>query len=150
MTDLPRQPRTRGPLHPVTRIGRVLQQLRSFTSLHASELDGLASELEAAGQNELAARLRVFQGLHSQEASLIVDELTDVQGDLDREGDPSAPDPVGAHCIAPAGGEAPTLDPASVDPAASSPKRARWLAEQARQAEEARRPRSRRDVLGLG
>src|SRR5215217_7799494 len=79
-------------MHPVTRIERVLQQLRSFTTLHAAELDGLAAEFAAAGQAELAARLRVFQGLHTQEAALIVDELTDVQAELDREDDlPSPP-----------------------------------------------------------
>jgi hypothetical protein len=75
----------RGPLHPATRIGRVLQQIRSFTTLHASELEGLASELAAAGQDELAARLRVFQGLHTQEAGMILDELADVQAELDRD-----------------------------------------------------------------
>jgi hypothetical protein len=186
-------------MHPVTRLGRVLQQVRSFTSLHASELEGLAAELEAAGQGELAARLRVFQGLHSQEAGLILDELADVRAEMDREmpltprpplpcageGEPRRSsgaergegEPVGASLAAPAGGEtaaremvgglretlgeereiaggaspAPTGGEASlVDPAANSPKRARWLAEQARQAEEARRPRSRRDLFTRG
>jgi hypothetical protein len=75
----------RGPLHPVARLGRVLQQVRSFTTLHAAELEGVAAELDAAGQGELAARLRIFRDLHGQEASLILDELADVQSALDRE-----------------------------------------------------------------
>lgn len=76
----------RGPLHPVARLGRVLQQVRSFTTLHSAELEGAAAELDAAGQAELAARLRIFRDLHAQEASLIVDELADVRAELDREG----------------------------------------------------------------
>jgi hypothetical protein len=124
----------------------VLQQLRSFTALHASELDGLASELEGAGQAELAARLRIFQTLHTQEAGLIVDELADVQAELDRAGaatesSAAAPEPASAG---------PAVDPALIDHAANSPKRARWLAEQARQAEEACRPRTRRDLFTRG
>jgi hypothetical protein len=151
LTDPSSQPVARGPLHPVTRIGRVLQQIRSFTTLHASELDGLAAELEAGGQPGLAARLRVFQSLHSQEASMIADELADVQAELDRDGletrtPATAPrTPATTPQTASAG---PDVDPALIDHAANSPKRARWLAEQARQAEEARRPRTRREIFG--
>jgi hypothetical protein len=129
-------------MHPVTRLGRVLQQVRSFTTLHASELDGLAAELEVAGQSGLAARLRVFQGLHIQEAGLILDELADVQADLDREAGTGE-----AATSVPESAAGQTPDRTLTDPAANSPKRARWLAEQARQAEEARRPRSRRDLF---
>jgi hypothetical protein len=133
----------RGPLHPVTRLDRVLQQIRSFTTLHASELEGLAAELEAAGQTELAARLRIFRDLHVQEAGLIQDEIADISGELDRaKGDLTLPAPLSGAEREP-GGEV-------SDPAANSPKRARWLAEQARAAEEARRPRSRRDLFTRG
>lgn len=149
-------------MHPVTRIGRVLQQIRSFTTLHASELEGLAGELEAAGHGELAARLRVFQGLHSQEAGLILDELADIQADLDRQPPPGSASAsatgssaggqptVGAGLASPAATAPADEGSARADPAANSPKRARWLAEQARQAEEERRPRSRRDLFKRG
>ena len=146
----------RGPLHPVSRIGRVLQQLRSFTTLHAAELEGVAAELDAAGQSELAARLRIFRDLHAQEAGLIVDELTDVQSALEREPDDGATSNAAAGAqdasVVSAGTSAagPASDLDRVDPAAASPKRARWLAEQARQAEEARRPRSRRELFRRG
>ena len=128
-----------GPLHAVTRVGRVLQQIRSFTTLHASELEGVAGELEAAGNAELAARVRTYRDLHSQEAELILDELADVRADLEREARGSA-------ASNPAAQEQPTPGSAQTrtDPAANSPKRARWLAEQARQAE---RPLSRRDLF---
>jgi hypothetical protein len=33
-------------MHAVTRLGRVIQQLRSFGDLHAGELDALAAELD--------------------------------------------------------------------------------------------------------
>jgi len=135
-------------MHPVTRIGRVLQQIRSYTTLHGSELEGLAVDLEAAGQPELAARLRIFQGLHTQEAGLIADELSDVQAELDREALPSAPSASDSDAASADG--SPASDAARFDPAANSPKRARWLAEQARQAEEDRRPRSRRDLFTRG
>ena len=128
-----------GPLHPVTRVGRVLQQIRSFTTLHAAELDGVAGELEAAGHAELAARLRTYRDLHTQETGLILDELADVRGDLEQQAQSSAaPNPAAPEQPAP--GSSPT----HTDPAANSPKRARWLAEQARQAE---RPLSRRDLF---
>jgi hypothetical protein len=131
-------------MHPVTRIGRVLQQIRSFTTLHASELEGLTAELEAAGQSELATRLRVFQSLHSQEAAMIVEELAHVQAELDR--DVRAAQPLAPASQTPGAG--PDVDPALIDHAANSPKRARWQAEQARHAEEARRPRTRREIFG--
>ena len=70
---------------------------------------------------ELSARLRrveqqirAFRELHASELQLILDELTDIAA----QGDPA-------------------------DPAAASPKRAKWLAEQERK----QAPRSRRDLL---
>jgi hypothetical protein len=160
LTEPAPRPVERGPLHPVTRIGRVLQQIQSFTTLHASELEGVAAELEAAGQDELAARLRIFQGLHSQEAGLILDELVDVQAELDRE--PALPSlplgpsiPTAPQLPLPQAGEGEPrgpsdINPARADPAVNSPKRARWLVEQAHLAEEARRPRSRRKLFRPG
>ena len=136
MTEHAPPPPELGPLHPATRLGRVLQQIRSFTALHASELDGVAGELEAAGHGELAARLRAYRDLHAQEAGLILDELADVRADLEREARGAAT--TGETPRPPA----PSASPA--DPAANSPKRARWLAEQARRAE---RPVSRRDLF---
>jgi hypothetical protein len=139
LTEQAPPPPRPGPLHPATRLGRVLQQIRSFTTLHAAELDGVAGELEAAGQTELATRLRAYRDLHTQEAGRIIDELTDVRAELETEArsdastkpEPSEPPPVGSP-------------PSPTDPAAASPKRARWLAEQARHTQ---RPRSRRDLF---
>jgi hypothetical protein len=129
-----------GPLHPASRLGRVLQQLRSFSALHAGELESLIAQLEAAGQTELATRLGVYRDLHAQEAELIVDELADLHAELERAARAAAP-PEAPDAADPAAGAAPG------DPAAGSPRRARWLAEQARRAE---RPVSRRGFLGGG
>ena len=149
----PARPSGRDPLHPATRLGRVLQQLGSFSTMHAAELEGIAAELEAAGQSELATRLRIYRDLHTQESALIRDELADVRAELadtrtdlahqaQSDSSPSSEPP------APTGQAEPA---ARVDPAANSPKRARWLAEQAEQArltaEAAQRPRSRRDLF---
>jgi hypothetical protein len=131
MTEQPNFP----PMHPVTRLGRVLQQLRSFSDLHAGELEGLAVELDAAGAGELAVRLRAYRDVQRDEATMVVDELVDIQRDM-----AAATQPV----------EPPEILPATVtgDPAVNSPKRAKWLAEQEAEAERLRQPRSRRDLFG--
>jgi hypothetical protein len=103
----------------VTRLGRVVQQLRSFSELHASELEALASELDAAEQQQLAARVRAFRDIQRDEALLVLEEVQDIQNGL-------APREEEEHA-AQAGWEA-------------SPKRAQWLSRQAA-------PRTRRDVL---
>jgi hypothetical protein len=70
-------------------------------------------------------QIRAFRELHQSELQLILDELTDIAEQVDAEkaaaGAPAAP----------------------ADPAASSPKRAKWLAEQERKAA----PKSRRELL---
>ncbi|MBI4212714.1 MAG: hypothetical protein HY534_00200 [Chloroflexi bacterium] len=116
-----------GPLHPVTRLGRARQQLRSFTGLHSAELGAVVQELRDAGLAEIAARLTAFRELHEQEAGLVIDELADIASDLASEpqsGSPPPPEPTV---------EGSTRDES--DPAAKSPRRARWLAEQARRLE---------------
>lgn len=79
-------------------------------------------------------QIRAFSKLHSSELQLILDELTDISKQLEEEkATETAASP-------------PPADPASVDPtdpAASSPKRAKWLAEQERKAA----PKSRRELL---
>jgi len=76
-------------------------------------------------------QVRAFKELHSSELQLILDELTDIAKQVeDEKVAASAP----ATSVAPA-------DP--TDPAASSPKRAKWLAEQERKSA----PRSRRELL---
>jgi hypothetical protein len=87
---------------------------------------------------ELSARLRrveqqvrAFKELHQSELQIILDELTDIVKQIDAE---KAAEAAGA-----AGGN--LVDPA--DPAASSPKRAKWLAEQAKKVA----PKSRRELL---
>ena len=86
---------------------------------------------------ELSARLRrveqqvrVFKELHQSELQIILDELTDIAKQVDAE-------------RAAAASPAPARDVDPDDPAASSPKRAKWLAEQANKAA----PKSRRELL---
>jgi metal-dependent amidase/aminoacylase/carboxypeptidase family protein len=124
-------------MHPVTRLGRVIQQLTSFGELHAGELETLAAELEATSA-DVAARLRVYRDVQRDEAQMIVDELVDLQADM------AATDQAE---LAPT--EAATV-PAGSDPAINSPRRARWLAEQAEEEERRRQPLSRRDFFSGG
>ena len=86
---------------------------------------------------ELSARLRrveqqvrVFKELHQSELQIILDELTDIAKQVEAERAAAAPPP-----------QLTDVDPD--DPAASSPKRAKWLAEQANKAA----PKSRRELL---
>ena len=123
------------PMHPVTRLGRVIQQLRSFSDLHAGELEGLAVELDAVGAGEVAQRLRSYRDVQRDEAAMVVDELIDIQRDLAAAAQPLDVPP----------GAVPA---ATGDPAVNSPKRAKWLAEQAAEAERLRQPLSRRDLFG--
>ena len=86
---------------------------------------------------ELSARLRrveqqvrVFKELHQSELQIILDELTDIAKQVEAERAAAAP-------------PAQTSEVDPDDPAASSPKRAKWLAEQANKAA----PKSRRELL---
>jgi hypothetical protein len=83
----------------------------------------LESRLERVEQ-----QIRSFIKLHSDELELMLDELTDIRREL---GTLRANDPAPETAVDPA------------DPAANSPKRAKWLAEQAR----ASAPKSRRELL---
>ena len=109
---------------PVTRVGRIIQQLRSFAELHANELEGLASDLDS----EAARRLRAFRDIQRDETMMVVQELTDLQDDL-VSGTPQ-----------------PKVAPGS-DPAAYSPRRAKWLAEQQAELDRRREPMSRRELF---
>jgi hypothetical protein len=73
-------------------------------------------------------QVRSFKELHQSELQLILDELTDIAKQLDEEN---------AAANVPADASDPT------DPGASSPKRAKWLAEQ----EKKTAPKSRRELL---
>ena len=84
---------------------------------------------------ELLARLRrveqqirAFKQLHESELQLILDELTDIARQVDEQNAADAP---------------PAAPADEADPAASSPKRAKWLAEQEKKAA----PKSRRELL---
>jgi hypothetical protein len=86
---------------------------------------------------ELSARLRrveqqvrVFKELHQSELQIILDELSDIAKQVEAERAAAEP-------------SAQTTDVDPDDPAASSPKRAKWLAEQANKAA----PKSRREFL---
>ncbi|MBV9134122.1 MAG: hypothetical protein JO318_15575 [Chloroflexi bacterium] len=120
-------------MHPVTRLGRVIQQLRSFADLHASELESMALDLEASGATDLGARLRAYRDVQRDEATMVVQELTDIRDDMAANSRPE---------------ETPSTPTEGGDPAVNSPKRAKWLAEQAAEAERLRQPVSRRDLFG--
>lgn len=76
-------------------------------------------------------QIRAFKELHQNELQIILDELTDIARQVaEEEAADRAPE------VAPS-----QADPA--DPAASSPKRAKWLAEQEKKAA----PKSRRELL---
>jgi hypothetical protein len=119
------------PTHPVTRLDRVVQQLRSFGQLHSAELEALAVELETIAP-DLAGRLQAFLAMQRDDGQLVIDELADIRADMSRDASASATENRREWN----------------DPAVDSPKRARWLAEQAARDEQLRRPRSRRHLLG--
>ena len=118
-------------MHPVTRLGRIIQQLQSFGELHANELEGMALELDAAGSAEVASRVRAYRDVQRDEAAMVVQELEDIRGDMAAE--------------APAQEVLPPND--GRDPAINSPRRAKWLAEQEAEAERLRQPVSRRELF---
>ena len=78
-------------------------------------------ELHTSEVSDLAQKLQAITKMHADELQLILDELADIASEVTTE--------------APAASEA--------DPAASSPKRARWLADQERKS----KPLSRRELL---
>ena len=120
-------------MHPVTRLGRVIQQLRSFGELHAGELEALAAEPNTPSPSDVAARMRIYSEVQCDESQMIVDELVDIQADMAATAQPEEPAPLTAS--------------GSRDPAVNSPRRARWLAEQAAEGERRRQPLSRRDFF---
>jgi hypothetical protein len=145
------------PMHPVTRLGRVIQQLRSFGELHAGELEGLAAELADAPGGDVAARLRIYRDVQRDEAQMVVDELVDIQADMAAAGLPetapgqAVPAPATELTAAVSSDPAATTTMATIrDPAINSPRRARWLAEQAAEEERRRQPLSRRDFFAGG
>jgi hypothetical protein len=84
----------------------------------------------------LEQQIRAFKELHASELGLILDELTALRADLAaRAPRQTAP------------GSQPDEGNDGQDPAASSPKRAAWLAEQERKERERREPISRRELL---
>jgi len=85
----------------------------------------------SARLRRLEQQIRAFKQLHESELQMILDELADVAKQVE---DATASERASAP---------PALTPDSADPAAASPKRAKWLAEQERKAA----PRSRRDLL---
>lgn len=76
-------------------------------------------------------QIRAFKQLHESELQLILDELSDIAKEVE---DAKAAERAPAPSVV-------TTDPA--DPAAASPKRAKWLAEQEKKAA----PKSRREFL---
>ena len=85
----------------------------------------------SARLRRLEQQIRAFKQLHENELQMILDELADIAKQIE---DATASERASAPSVV-------TPDPA--DPAAASPKRAKWLAEQERKAA----PRSRRELL---
>ena len=136
-----------GPLHPVTRLARVQQQLRSFAGLHRSEIGGVIQQLDEGGLQGFSDRLTAYLDLHAQEMATVIEELEDVAKDLSAA---SSPGRGASEVQRNAKSDLPqeqqkAVDPS--DPAADSPKRARWLTEQANRL---LRPVSRRGFLFPG
>lgn len=88
----------------------------------------------AARLHRVEQQIRAFSKLHASELQLILDELTDISKQLEDE-------KAAASVSSDPAAVTPDVDPS--DPAASSPKRAKWLAEQERKSA----PRSRRELL---
>jgi hypothetical protein len=124
------------PMHPITRLGRVIQQLKSFGDMHATELESMALDLEAAGAADVAAHLRMYRDVQRDEGQIVIDELVDVKTDMAATQPQDVPT------------EPPLAAAPGHDPAINSPRRARWLAEQAAEAERLKQPLSRRDLFG--
>jgi hypothetical protein len=80
----------------------------------------------------LEQQIRAFKELHASELGLILDELASLRADLQA-------------MAAPLAESEPRGTPA--DPAAASPKRAAWLAEEERKEQQRRAPLSRREFL---
>jgi hypothetical protein len=81
----------------------------------------------------LEQQIRAFKELHASELGLILEELGALRGELI------------AMKARPSDAPGPASDPR--DPAAGSPKRAAWLAEQERKERERQEPLSRRELL---
>jgi hypothetical protein len=92
----------------------------------------------SARLHRVEQQLRAFSKLHSSELQLILDELTDISKQLEEE---KAAERATASASSGPAAHTGQIDPA--DPAASSPKRAKWLAKQERKAA----PKSRRELL---
>lgn len=110
-----------------TRLQRLDQQIRAFRGLHVAEV------------SDLAQRLHVIAGLQADELQLILDQLADIAGELAAQQRTQGDRGSGAA------GPSPTDPVPPGDPAANSPKRARWLAEEERRARAD--PVSRRELL---
>lgn len=123
------------------RLRRLEQQVRAFRELHLREM------------REQAERLGTIARIQSDELQLILDELSDITKEVaaQREAEGGRRDVATDAPVADAPASAPVdsgggSPEKSDDPAAGSPKRAKWLAEQ-----EKRRARlqgvSRRELL---
>ena len=86
----------------------------------------------------LEQQIRAFKELHATELGLILDELARLRTDLDAMA-PAKDEPTGETAAA--------TSLTVADPAAASPKRAKWLAEEARREAERKAPLSRRELL---
>ena len=87
----------------------------------------MKAERLAERLTRLERQIRAFKELHANELQIILDELVDIRAEL-----------------APESPEAAATETSKTDPAAGSPKRAKWLAEQDRKSQ----PVSRREFLG--
>lgn len=118
------------------RLARVEQQIRSFRELHVAEV------------GDLAKKLATLVLLHADELQLVQDELADIAREVGArggtEGRPGGGD-VAVTAAQHAGDLAASVVTQPGDPAAGSPKRAAWLAEEQLRARPA--PVSRRELL---
>ncbi|TMC02839.1 MAG: hypothetical protein E6J35_08195 [Chloroflexi bacterium] len=85
----------------------------------------------SARLRRIEQQIRAFRELHQSELQMILDELADIAKEVE---DAKAVERASAPSV---------VTPDAGDPAAASPKRAKWLAEQERKSA----PRSRRELL---
>jgi hypothetical protein len=87
----------------------------------------------------LRQQIAAIRGLHADDLQLILDELRGLAADLERHAQVPAVIPPTETAATP---EVSATVPSAADPAAASPKRAKWLAEQ-----EQKSHLTRRDLL---
>lgn len=92
-------------------------------------MDDLERQRLESRLKRVEQQVRAFKELYAGELQIVLDELTSIREEIASLAPPNTPAPTPS------------------DPAANSPRRAAWLAEQQRKAEQQNAPLSRRELL---